>query len=265
MCFGCMPYDNGNLLMDRNEKDDFISKYNDYSKFVKPILVSYEFINKIDRFCLWIDDKDCEYTFTCPEIARRVERTKSFRLSSSDASGRKLAAIPYQFREHPDLSDCIIVPRVFSERREYIPIGFLPVGTVVADSAFAIYDAPKWLFAILTSKMHMAWVKTVGGRLKTDYRYSTRLCYNTFPFPTSGEAQKAELAGRAQDVLDLREEHFDMTLAEMYNPETMPEDLREAHRRLDLAVERCYRPEPFTSDEERLECLFKLYVKMTKK
>ena len=265
MCFGCMPYDNGNLLMDRNEKDDLISKYSDYSQFVKPILGSYEFINKIDRFCLWIEDKDWEYASICPEIARRVERTKSFRLSSSDASGRKLAAIPYQFREHSNLSECIIVPAVSSERREYIPIGYLDAGTVVSNSAFAIYDAPLWLFAILTSKMHMAWVKTVGGRLKTDYRYSAQLCYNTFPFPTISETQKAELAELAQEVLDLREEHFDMTLGEMYNPETMPEDLREAHRRLDLAVEHCYRAEPFASDEERLECLFKLYVKMTKK
>ena len=265
MCFGCMPYDNGNLLMDKEEKENFISNHYDYSRFIKPILGSYEFINKIDRFCLWIEDKDWEYASTCPEIARRVERTKSFRLSSSDASGRKLAAIPYQFREHPNLSECIIVPAVSSERREYIPIGYLDAGTVVSNSAFAIYDAPLWLFAILTSKMHMAWVKTVGGRLKTDYRYSAQLCYNTFPFPTISETQKAELAELAQEVLDLREEHFDMTLGEMYNPETMPEDLREAHRRLDLAVEHCYRTEPFASDEERLECLFKLYVKMTKK
>lgn len=265
MCFGCMPYDNGNLLMDRNEKDDLISKYSDYSQFVKPILGSYEFINKIDRFCLWIDDKDWEYASNCPEIARRVERTKSFRLSSSDASGRKLASTPYQFREHPVLKKCIFVPCHSSEHREYIPIGYFETECVIANSALAIYDAPKWLFAILTSKMHMAWVKTVGGRLKTDYRYSAQLCYNTFPFPAIDEAQKTELAELAQDVLDLREEHFDMTLDEMYNPETMPEDLKEAHRRLDLAVERCYRPEPFTSDEERLECLFKLYAKMTKK
>ena len=111
----------------------------------------------------------------------------------------------------------------------------------------------------------MAWVSKVAGRIKTDYRYSIQLVYNTFPFPTISETQKAELAELAQEVLDLREEHFDMTLGEMYNPETMPEDLREAHRRLDLAVEHCYRTEPFASDEERLECLFKLYVKMTKK
>lgn len=265
MCFGCMPYDNGNLLLNEIEKDKFIENYPQYTKFIKQICGSEEFINKIERFCIWIDDVDLAFALTNPEIVKRIDRTKVFRLSSSDASGRKLALTPYQFREHPILSKCIIVPAVSSERREYIPIGYLPAGTVVSNSAFAVYDAPLWLFAILTSKMHMAWVKTVGGRLKTDYRYSAQLCYNTFPFPTISEAQKAELASLAQDILDLREEHFDMTLAEMYNPETMPGDLKEAHHHLDLAVERCYRPEPFASDEERLECLFKLYVKMTKK
>ena len=265
MCFGCMPYDNGNLLLNQSEKVKFVDDYPQYSQFIKPIYGSEEFINKIERFCLWIDDEDVDYALTNPEIAKRIEKTKIFRLGSSDASGRKLALTPYQFREHPVLSECIIIPRHSSERREYIPIGYLPAGTVVADSALAVYDAPLWLFAILTSKMHMAWVKTVGGRLETRYRYSAQLCYNTFPFPTISEAQKAELASLAQDILDLREEHFDMTLAEMYNPESMPDDLKEAHHALDLAVERCYRSEPFTSDEERLECLFKLYVKMTKK
>lgn len=265
MCFGCMPYDNGNLLLSEVEKNKFLEEYPLYSQFIKQIYGSEEFINKIERFCLWINDKDVDYALTNPEIAKRIEKTKTFRLGSSDASGRKLALTPYQFREHPVLSECIIIPRHSSEHREYIPIGYLPAGTVVADSAFAVYNAPQWLFAILTSKMHMAWVKTVGGRLETRYRYSAQLCYNTFPFPTISEAQKAELANLAQDVLDLREEHFDMTLGEMYNPETMPDDLKEAHHRLDFAVDRCYRPEPFTSDEERLECLFKLYVKMTKK
>ena len=194
-----------------------------------------------------------------------IEKTKNFRLSSKDESGRKLASKSHQFREHPDLSECIIVPAVSSERREYIPIGYLNAGTVVSNSAFAIYDAPLWLFGILTSKIHMAWVKTVGGRLKTDYRYSAQLCYNTFPFPIITDRQKNELQVLAQSVLDIRDQHFDMTLGEMYNPETMPEDLKIAHHLLDMAVERCYRSEPFTSDEERLECLFKLYEKMTKK
>ena len=265
MCFGCMPYDNGNLLLDSAEKEEFVRNNVEYSCFIKPILGSEEFINDKKRFCLWIDDKNLEYALQNKEIAARVEKTKQFRLSSVDESGRKLAQRAHQFREHPDLSECIIIPAVSSERREYIPIGFLKAGTVVSNSAFAIYDAPLWLFGILTSKMHMAWVKTVGGRLKTDYRYSAQLCYNTFPFPAINEAQKAELEELAQEVLDVRDQHFDMTLGEQYNPETMPETLKEAHHRLDLAVERCYRPEPFSSDEERLECLFKLYAKMTKK
>ncbi len=136
---------------------------------------------------------------------------------------------------------------------------------IVSNLANAIYDAEKWLFALLTSKMHNLWVRTVGGRLKTDYRYSATLCYNTFPFPKLTTVQKEELERLAQNILNIRDENFDMTLGEMYNPETMPEELREAHHQLDLAVERIYRPEPFASDEERLEHLFKLYAKMTKK
>lgn len=265
MCFGCMPYDNGNLLLNEVERNNFVNQNPAYSKLIKQIYGSYEFINDVKRYCFWIDDNDFNFALTNSEIAKRIKRTKDFRKSSSDISGRKLALRPHQFREHPKLSKCIIVPRVSSEHREYIPIGFLNADKVVSDSAFAIYDAPKWLFAVLTSKMHMAWVKTVGGRLETRYRYSAQLCYNTFPFPAISELQKADLEKLAQEVLDIRDEHFDMTPGEKYNLETMPDDLKDVHRRLDLAVERCYRLEPFTSDEERLECLFNLYVKMTKK
>ena len=265
MCFGCMPYDNGNLLFNEYEKDDFLAKYPDYTRLVKRIYGSDEFINDKKKYCLWIDDKDLDFALQNPEIARRIERTKDFRMSSVDASGRKLALHAHQFREHPVLSECIIIPRVSSENREYIPIGHLEKDNIVSDSAFAIYNAPLWLFGILTSKMHMAWVKTVGGRLKTDYRYSAQLCYNTFPFPEISKERKTELKELAQTVIDMRNQNYFITLGEMYNPETMPDELKEAHHNLDLAVERCYRPEPFTSDEERLECLFKLYVKMTKK
>ena len=264
MCFGCMPYDNGNLLLDSAEKEEFVKNNINYSHFIKPILGSEEFINDKKRFCLWIDDKDLEYALQNEEIALRIEKTRKSRLNSVDESGQKLAQRAHQFREHPDLNECIIIPRVSSERREYIPIGFLDAGVVISDSAFAIYEAPLWLFGILTSKMHMAWVKTVGGRLETRYRYSAQLCYNTFPFPSISETQKKELERLAQEVLDVRDQHFDMTPGEMYNPESMPEDLKEVHHRLDLAVDHCYRPEPFSSDEERLECLFKLYAKMNK-
>ena len=263
---GNSPTDDGNLIFSVEEKNLLISQYPILNQYIKSYIGSIEFINGIERWILYVKDDNLQKIIHISEIKNRLSKVTEFRLKSKQSGTYQLATTPnrYFYCSYKN-TECIIIPRHSSERREYIPIGFLPVGTVVADSAFAIYDAPLWLFAILTSKMHMAWVKTVGGRLKTDYRYSAQLCYNTFPFPTISETQKAELAELAQDVLDLREEHFDMTLGEMYNPETMPKDLREAHRRLDLAVERCYRPEPFASDEERLECLFKLYVKMTKK
>ena len=266
IAFGSMPNDGGMLLLSEQEKANLIDEDERATQLIHQILGSQEFIRGEKRFCLWITDDLLPLALSINSVRKRIENCQKNREESSRNSTNLLASTPYKFGEirYKD-SECIIIPAVSSERREYIPIGYLPAGTVVSNSAFAVYDAPQWLFAILTSKMHMAWVKTVGGRLKTDYRYSAQLCYNTFPFPTISEAQKAELASLAQDVLDLREEHFDMTLGEMYNPETMPEDLKEAHHRLDLAVEHCYRPEPFTSDEERLECLFKLYVKMTKK
>lgn len=178
-----------------------------------------------------------------------------------------MAAIPHLFAQitQPLDKSFILIPRHSSENREYIPMGFFNKGNIAHDSCLVVGTDDLWLFGILTSKMHMAWVKTVGGRLETRYRYSAQLCYNTFPFPAINEAQKAELEKLAQEVLDVRNQHFDMTPGEQYNPETMPEALKEVHHRLDLAVERCYRPEPFSSDEERLECLFKLYAKMTKK
>ena len=195
--------------------------------FVEKFIGSDEYINDKDRFCLWINDEELPEALEIKEIASRIEKVRQMRLNSRDEGARKLAQRAHQFREHPELSECIIIPCHSSERREYIPIGYLKAGTVVPNSALAIYEAPLWLFGILTSKMHMAWVKTVGGRF--------------------------------------RDQHFDMTPGEMYNPESMPEDLKEVHHRLDLAVDRCYRPEPFSSDEERLECLFMLYAKMTKK
>ena len=195
----------------------------------------------------------------------RIRKTKEFRESSSDKSGRELAERPHQFREHIELTDAIIVPRVSSERREYIPIGFVDENTVISDSAFAVYDAELWLFALLTSKIHNVWVRAVGGKLEERIRYSATLCYNTFPFPKTTKEQKERLTELAEEVLLTRENHTEMTLGEMYNPETMPDDLKQAHQALDIAVEQCYRPEPFTSDDERLEYLFKLYERMTKK
>lgn len=266
LCFGCMPYDGGNLLMDSAEYEDFIAKYPSDSHYLRLMYGSEEFINGKPRHCLWIDDNEAEDALRNEEIARRVERTRNLRLDSTDTSCLKLAERPYQFREHPDLNrEKIIIPRVSSERRKYIPMGFLDKGFVISDSAFAIYDASLWLFGILTSEMHMTWVRTVGGRLETRYRYSAGLCYNTFPFPTIPDTKKSEIEEAATNVLLARANYPEKTLADLYDPEKMPEDLREAHEELDRIVESCYPGAPFANDEARLECLFRLYEKMTAK
>lgn len=266
--FGCMPYDNGHLLMSEPEKEVMLENYPDSAVFIKRIMGSQEFLNDIQRYCLWIDDNQREIAETIQPIKERIAATENFRLNESK-DGASLADRPHQFREHYVINEQskgkVIVPRVSSERRLYIPIGFLDKDIVISDSAFAIYDAEKWLFALLTSRMHNLWVRAVGGSLETRIRYSATLCYNTFPFPKLTTAEREELDRLAQNILNIRDENFDMTLGEMYNPETMPDELREAHHQLDLVVERIYRPEPFSSDEERLEHLFKLYAKMTKK
>jgi len=261
--FGSMPYDGGNLLLEPSEYSEFIAEYPNDKKYIKQIYGSEEFINGKERFCFWIDDADKDDALKNPIIASRVAKTRQMRLDSKD--GQKLAEKPYQFREHPILSECIIIPGVSSEAREYIPMGYLEAGYVVSNSAFAIYDAKLWLFGILTSRLHMAWVRTVGGKLETRYRYSAQLCYNTFPFPKLTAEKKQALSEAAEEVLLTRADHPEKTLAELYDPEKMPEDLRNAHHVLDDLVESCYPGYPFANDEARLECLFKLYEKMTAK
>ena len=267
LCFGCMPYDDRNhkyLRLNEREKQDLIEAYAGASPLIRRIYGSEEFINGNALYCLWIDDAQLETAHSIPPIHQRIEGNRQFRLYES-ADGQALADKPHQFREHPSDSEKIIIPRVSSERREYIPMGLLDKQAVVSDSAFAIYDAKTWLFGILTSRMHMTWVRTVGGRLETRYRYSAQLCYNTFPFPKVNEAKKKEIEEAAEEVLITREYYPGQTLAELYDPDTMPQDLRDAHARLDDIVESCYPGYPFANDEARLECLFRLYERMTAK
>ena len=269
MCFGCMPYDNGNLILTSHEKEEFESLYPDYSYLIKRLLGSQEFIRGEYRYCFWISDKELPNALKNPIIKERIEKTRAVRLKSSDKAGRELADRAHQFREfYEPLVETIIIPSVSSELREYIPIGIINTGgvdSVISNLAFAIYDAQLWMFGMLTSKIHMIWVKAVGGYLGTSIRYSSTLCYNTFPFPEISEEKKKEIEEAAEEVLCVRAEHSEKTLAEMYDPDKMPADLRAAHHTLDLIVESCYRKEPFTSDEERLKHLFKLYEKMTTK
>ena len=266
--FGCMPYDNGHLIMSEDEMNKIIGLYPESVELIKPLVGSQEFIKDIHRFCLWIDDEKRQLAESIPPIMDRIYATWNFRMNESK-DGASLAERPHQFREHYIITEQshtkILIPCHSSEIREYVPIGFVDKNTIIPNSALSIYDADKWLFALLTSKMHNLWVRAVGGSLETRIRYSATLCYNTFPFPKLTTAEKEKLSELAQEILNIRYENYDMTLGEMYNPESMPEALREAHHNLDLAVERIYRAEPFTSDEERLEHLFKLYAKITKK
>ncbi len=266
MSFGSMPNDGGFLLLDEYEKDALLSEDSRAETLIHPLLGALEFIRGEKRYCLWITDELLPLALSIKPVAQRIEKCRELRASSKRASTNVLSNNPHQFGEirYKD-STCIIVPRVSSENRLYIPIGFLEVGTVISDSAFAVYDAPIWLFGILTSNMHMVWVKTVGGKLETRYRYSAQLCYNTFPFLKISPDKQAEITEAAENVLVTREFYPDKTLADLYDPDKMPQDLREAHAKLDDIVESCYPGYPFANDEARLECLFKLYEKMTKK
>ena len=265
MLFGSMPNDGGCLILDADERDSLVSKYPDSEILIHRLLGSQEFIRGEQRFCLWITDDLLHVALNIPEVKFRIEKCGELRRNSKRESTNKLAEAAHQFGEiRYKETESIIVPAVSSERRKYIPIGYLDKGTVISNSAFAIYDAPVWLFGLLTSSIHVEWVKAVGGRLKTDYRYSAQLCYNTFPFPKISEAKKQAISEAAENVLITRENYPGATLADLYDPDKMPEDLKEAHAKLDDVVESCYPGYPFANDEARLECLFKMYEKMTK-
>jgi hypothetical protein len=260
---GNMPYDGGKLILEKEDHDYLIKTYPESEKFIRKLVGSKEFINGIDRWCLWIKNSQFEEAISNPFIFDRVNKVKEIRLSSTDKGAHKLASRSHQFREINETNNMsIIIPSVSSERRDYIPIGFIKSDTIITNLAFAIYDPEIWLFSVLTSKAHMIWMRLFAGRLKNDYRYSSALCYNTFPFPSASKQRKEELTQSAFRIIDERQKYSEKTLAELYDPDKMPEGLREAHRLNDLAVERCYRSAPFTSDEERLEYLFKLYEKM---
>jgi len=260
---GNMPKDGGNLILTTSEKEDLVANYPQSERFIKKLLGSSEFIRGGERWCLWIDDLEVQAAVCVPEIKKRIQNVVKMRLNSSKKGTQKFAEQPHRFVEkrHQD-SPSIIIPRISSERREYIPIGFLDSDVVVSDLAYVIYNPEPWIFATISSRMHMTWVRAVAGRMKTDYRYSSALCYNTFPFPAITGDQKASLEDYVFKVLDEREARSEKIMAELYDPDKMPEGLRQAHHELDLAVEQCYRSRPFKNDEERLEYLFKFYEEM---
>lgn len=263
MVIGNMARDGGNLILSESEKNKLCLEYPACQKLFKRFLGAEEYINGKIRYCLWIEDRDLEIARNIPEIKKRIDNVYKFRISSKAKTTNQYSKISHKLAQrshHPGNS--IIIPRVSSERREYIPFGFLDNSTIISDSALAIYNAKPYLLAILLSKIHNVWVKSVGGYLGTSIRYSTSVCYNTFPFPSISESQKQELEKYTFRILEEREKHSEKSLAQLYDPDKMPAGLREAHHQNDLAVERCYRTKPFESDEERLEYLFKLYEQM---
>ena len=263
MNYGSKPTDGGNLLLTDEEKQSLVSTNSNAEKFIKKLTGAREIINGIERWCIWIEDKDLKQALEIPEIDSRVKKVQEMRKLSPKKATQKLADEPHKFGEiRYYKSSSIVIPRHSSENRTYIPFGFIDETYVISDSAQAIYNAEPWTFSILSSCMHMTWMRTVAGRLKTDYRYSSTLVYNTFPFPKITKVQKEEITQTTFKILEEREKYSEKTLAQLYDPDKMPEGLREAHRQNDLAIERCYRKKPFESDEERLEYLFKLYEKM---
>jgi len=225
-----------------------------------------DFIRGNKRFTLWIEDEDLDEALKINEIKTRLDKVEIHRINSTEISTREKAKTPnhFYFTSHEN-TDSIIIPATSSENRDYIPMAFLNEDTIISNSAMAIYHAEPWLFAVVTSRMHMIWVRNVGGKLKTDYRYSAKLCYNTFPFPDITTKQKENLNLYVFAILDERAKHPSKTMAWLYNPSTMPKGLLQAHQELDLAIEQCYRLQPFKNDTERLEYLFKMYEEMLQK
>lgn len=263
---GSQPTDGGNLLLDEKASNELVSQFPILKKVIRPFYGAEEFINSKKKFCLWIDENQLKDIDQIPEIKSRLLAIKELREKSTKLATIKYAVYPYKFSEiRYKPTDSILVPSHTSEKREYIPLGILDKNSIVGNSAFVIYDAEPWLFGVLHSKMHMIWVDAVGGKLETRYRYSAKLCYNTFPFPKINAKQKEMITQYVFDILDERAKYSEKTMAWMYNPETMPSGLKQAHQALDLAIESIYRMASFRSDEERLEFLFKLYDEMSRR
>ena len=252
------------LSLSSDDKAVLLSKRPDLKKLVRPLYGAQEFIKGLSRFCLWIDDDTLDLANTESTVQERIEAVRTTRLASRDSSLNKLAHRPHQYRDRSvAFEHLILIPTVSSERREYIPTDLKRAEAVTTNQAFALYDAPLWNMALIASRLHLVWIGTVCGKMKTDFRYSNTLGWNTFPVPLLTEQNKADLTACAENILLAREAHFPASIADLYDPATMPDNLRAAHVRNDEVLERIYIGRRFKNDTERLEKLFELYTKMT--
>jgi hypothetical protein len=260
-----MPNDGGHLLLTESERNELLKNEPGAKKFIRPFLGSVEFINGTQRWCLWLKDAAPAEIRALSEVMKRVEAVKKHRLESKRDTTQELATAPALFGEIRQPSGkYLAIPKTSSERRVYIPAAFLDSRVIASTELFTMSNAALFHFGVLSSRMQMAWVKQVCGRLKSDFRYSASLVYNNYPWPDAPSAkQRGAVEAAAQAVLDARKSFPDATLADLYDPLTMPPELVKAHTELDRAVDLCYRPQPFQNDRQRVEHLFALYEKLT--
>ncbi len=263
--FGNMPNEGGHFLLDDEEKQKIISDFPCSAKFIKPLLSADQFINGENRWCIWLLDAEPAEVNQCAGVKHRINLVKQMRENSKREATRRLAETPSLFGEiRQPRKNYILIPRHSSERRKYVPMGFFSPDFIVSDSCLAIDDAKLYHFGILTSEMHMTWMKYICGRIKSDFRYSNLLVYNNYPWPKKADKKNIKaVEENAQQVLDVRAKFPESSLADLYDPLTMPAELVKAHKELDKAVDLCYRPQPFTTEANRIEYLFALYNEYT--
>lgn len=261
---GNQPSDGGNLILTEEEKKELLKGEPQAERFLRKYVGAEEFLNNKPRFCLWLKDADPSQLKKCSKVMARVDAVRQFRLRSTAKPTREKAATPqlFFFSPHPERS-YMAIPEVSSERRVYIPVGYMEKDVIASNKLWIIPQAEQYHFGVISSLMHMGWMRVVSGRLESRYQYSGSVTYNNFPWPSPDEAQRKAVEAAAQAVLDARAAHPTATLADLYDPASMPPDVAKAHAALDKAVDRCYRAEPFTSERERVEHLFALYEKLT--
>jgi hypothetical protein len=261
---GNAPYDGGHLILEQDELNSLDLSSNQKIKFIRPLLGSSEIIDGVTRLCIWIEDENLEEALSLPAIKKRIDAVSTMRLSSKDSGTRAMARTPHQFRE----MNCgenwtIAVPLVSSEARPYLTPDLIGKPCSMTNKSYALYDAEIWNLAILSSRIHLCWIATVCGRMETRYSYSNKMGWNTFPIPLLTEQNKTDLTECAESILLAREAHYPSTIANLYDPDRMPENLRLAHDKNDEVLERIYIGCRFKNYTERLEKLFELYAKMT--
>lgn len=261
---GSGPVDGGNFFLNFAEKNQLLKNAPQANKFIREYSNSDEFINGKQRYCLWLEDSDLDNAMQIPEIKQRINNVRNMRFASKKKQTQLEANTPHKFSEirHQSSKTTLVVPRVSSENRPFLPVGIVEGGTIIGDRNFALYDAPLWNMAIIASRLHWVWIGTVCVRMRTDFSYSNTLGWNTFPIPLLTEQNKADLTACAENILLAREAHFPATIADLYEPEKMPENLRRAHEQNDEVLERIFIGRRFKNDTERLEKLFDLYTKM---